>query len=472
MKHYLVTALAAAILCSCGHTAETEVPQETENPHLLSSSPNDGQTGVSRRNAEVLLTFDQSVFCPMGERSRISISPKTERLDITQAGKDIKISLGRLEYSTCYILTIPKGCISGYKDNVADGVTLSFTTEDKVEPGKDIAKIPCNPNASANTMALYSRLLDIYGQQSLSGAMGGTAWETSYTDYIGKQTGKYPAIVGFDYLFNNWPAKAWDTCPDYNDISVIRKAWQAGNIIQIGWHWNMPRREGETDPNNYSFYNNPVQAERVATEGTWENAEMKRQIAQIAGFLQRLQKEDIPVLWRPLHEAAGDYRWGAWFWWGNGGSEPCKAIWHYMYDTFTNEYGLNNLLWVWTAQTSDGGTLSDVDNLIEWYPGDDCVDIVGADLYLAKGVKSSPHYKLVNESVNGKKMVALSEFGNLPDLDECAENEALWLYFMNWCNFADGNPVLYCRNEDGTYSWNNTVEEWKAIQNSNLTINR
>ena len=37
--------------------------------------------------------------------------------------------------------------------------------------------------------------------------------------------------------------------------------------------------------------------------------------------------------------------------------------------------------------------------LKEWYPGDDCVDIVGADLYLAKGVSSVDQFNLVNLSV-------------------------------------------------------------------------
>ena len=179
------------------------------------------------------------------------------------------------------------------------------------------------------------------------------------------------------------------------------------------------------------------------------------------------------MLWRPLHEAAGDYKWGAWFWWGNGGSEVCKKLWRYMYDCFTNEYGLNNLIWVWTAQTTYEGKLADVSYLKEWYPGDDCVDIVGADLYLAKGAGSVDQFNLVNLSVDGKKMVALSEFGNLPDLDDCYQNVALWLYYMNWCAFDEnGKPALYSKKSDGTYNWNNSTEDWKKTLQNTLTINR
>ncbi len=472
MKRVLFVVICGFFLLAACRKENPEQPQKAAAPVLLSSIPADGATAVSRKDLEIVLHFDQSVFCPVAKRSKISVQPQVEITKITQSGADLRIALAELDYLTSYTLTLPEGCISGYKDNIAPQLSLSFTTEEQVIVEKDVDSKLSNPNASANAKKLYERLLGIYGEHSLSGAMGGTAWETSFTDYIQKQTGIYPAIVGFDYLFNNWPAKAWDACPDYEDISIIRNVWKAGCVIQIGWHWNMPRSEGESNPSNFSFYNHPVQAKRVATEGTWENAEMKRQVAQIAGFLQLLQKEDIPVLWRPLHEAAGDYTWGAWFWWGNGGSEPCKAIWRYMYDVFTKEYGLNNLIWVWTSQCSNAGALADVSLLKDWYPGHDCVDIVGADLYLPKGSTSSQYFNLVNESVEGRKMVALSEFGNLPNLDENKENDALWLYYLNWSSFENGKPVFYSKNADGSYGWNNTAQEWKAVLSSELTFNR
>ena len=43
---------------------------------------------------------------------------------------------------------------------------------------------------------------------------------------------------------------------------------------------------------------------------------------------------------------------------------------------------------------------------------------------------------------------------------------------MNWCNFENGNPVLYAKNSDGSYVWNNSVEDWKAALGNSHTINR
>ena len=69
------------------------------------------------------------------------------------------------------------------------------------------------------------------------------------------------------------------------------------------------------------------------------------------------------ILWRPLHEAAGNvgsFAGGsAWFWWGAGNqqgqtstnADVCGqsyiALWKLMYNYFTQTKGLHNLIWVW-----------------------------------------------------------------------------------------------------------------------------
>lgn len=42
-------------------------------------------------------------------------------------------------------------------------------------------------------------------------------------------------------------------------------------------------------------------------------------VDEIAKQLKRLSDADVPVLFRPLHEASG-----GWFWWGADGSEAYK----------------------------------------------------------------------------------------------------------------------------------------------------
>jgi len=466
----LVSVLAYS---SCNGSAETEEPTASPAPKLVSSDPASGATDITGTSLDLVLTMDQNVKVSSANMSKVTVDNGAAIQSVYAYNTTVTIKVSGLEEGSgsTYTVSVPAGVIEGYKSaqEASAAITVKFTMK-YVEPEKHYGRDPqtslTNTKATSQARKLYEYLLQNYGSKTLSGAMGGTAWETSYTDYIAQQTGKYPAIVGFDYLFNNWPAKAWDGCPDYSDITPVKTAWEANNIIQIGWHWCVPPTEGTTDINNYSYNTKSFGVKKALTEGTWQNENMKKQVAQIAGYLKLLQEAGIPVLFRPLHEAAGDYTWGAWFWWGYDGADACKQLWKYLHDTLQETYGLNNLIWVWTVQTSSQGKLATVDQLEEWYPGDEYVDIVGADLYVDKNTTQQPAFQLVNDSVKGKKMVVLSEFGNLLDIDGYFSEDAPWGYFMNWCNFVDGKPVLY------SDSWNNTVSDWKAALSNSHTINR
>ena len=142
-----------------------------------------------------------------------------------------------------------------------------------------------------------------------------------------------------------------------------------------------------------------------------------RDIDAIAEELKRLQDADIPVLFRPLHEADG-----GWFWWGAKGAEPCKALYNLLFDRMTNEHGLNNLIWVWNSVSSD------------WYPGNDVVDIVTIDVYADEGDHSSQSdgYNQLKSLSGDSKLIALGEVGNIPDPDEMRNDGAAWAYWVTW----------------------------------------
>lgn len=485
LLHYLLLAvLGVLLLFGCEPDNAVE---KAEAPKLLSTNPQNGASGLKGTSLSLVITMDQNVKVLSADMKRVTVSGNATVASVSAYNADVTVKLESLEGGETYTVTIPEGVIQGFKENQdpASAITVSFSMEliipDDNYP-RDPAKTLTSPTPTAQATKLYSYLLENYGTKTISGAMGGTAWETSFTDNIASVAGSYPAIVGFDYLFNNWADKKnlWSQRPDYTDISPVKNAWDAHNIIQIGWHWcvpTMPEEEFDTSGgrryiDSYSYNTRAFGVKNALQEGTWQNADMKKQLAQVAGYLKLLQDVGIPVLWRPLHEAAGDYTWGAWFWWGYDGAEACKQLWRYMYTEFTQTYGLHNLIWVWTVQTSDKGSLASVDKLREWYPGDEYVDIVGADLYVQKNTTQSAAFKRVNDSVKGKKMVVLSEFGNLLNIDGFFEEDAPWGYFMNWCNYENDVPVLYCRNSDGTYSWNNTAQDWSYALSNSHTINR
>jgi mannan endo-1,4-beta-mannosidase len=125
-----------------------------------------------------------------------------------------------------------------------------------------------------------------------------------------------------------------------------------------------------------------------------------------------------------------------------------------MFDRFTNYHSLNNLIWVWTSDESN--------NALDWYPGDDCVDIVGRDYYydhraINNGSLMASFEKL-KDIYGGKKIVTLAECGSVPYPDSMKADGAGWSYFMPWW--------------DAINSWTNEnpASDWVLIMNNNYMI--
>ena len=275
-------------------------------------------------------------------------------------------------------------------------------------------------NPSKKTQALFDYLLSQRGKSILSG-------QYIYSDMndinvIEEVTGKYPAIMGID-LIDYSPSRVEHGTRG----TVIRKAkaWAKKNgIITCSWHWNAPKDLIDEDRPEMRWYDgfrakattfNYVKG--LQDKNSEEYALMIRDIDVIAEQLKSLMDSDIPVLWRPLHEAAG-----GWFWWGAKGAEPYKKLYRYLHDQLTNEYGCHNLIWVWNGQNPN------------WYPGDEYVDIIGEDLYLDKHVYSASAAKFseILEYSGGKKMIALTENGVVFDIDNVIAAGTKWAWFNTW----------------------------------------
>jgi beta-mannanase len=78
-----------------------------------------------------------------------------------------------------------------------------------------------------------------------------------------------------------------------------------------------------------------------------------------ADYLEQLAKARVPVLWRPLHEIEG-----GWFWWTDSEKpENTAALWRFMFDYFTKERKLHNLIWVYAAALRCGKGQEGVTNV-------------------------------------------------------------------------------------------------------------
>lgn len=327
-----------------------------------------------------------------------------------------------------------------------------------------------NPQASAQAKNVYAFLLEQNGGKMLSGVQsGGTANNNERVNQIYTLTGKHPALAGYDYIFLQYsPTPAgWSWVVNYADISAPREQWENNGLVSFMWHWNVPNSKADWDNgkagnfDGYNFYTEKTSfsIQNALTEGTWEHDFILQDIEKVAGYLKLLQEENIPVIWRPLHEAAGNYNLydgipnNAWFWWGKGGAEACKQLWKLLRDKLEGEYGLNNLIWVWTLDATPGAE-SEWDS---WYPGNDCVDMVGVDIYANDTEAKRYQYQAAVNLSGGRKMVTVSECGNIPDPAKCFAQNQAWSWFLAWD--LESYPL-------------NTNDYWKQLMSSSQVLTR
>mgnify|MGYP000864386639 CR=1 FL=1 len=420
--YLLFFSLLLVISCSEGG----EKPPVGDPPQLLASDPADGQTDVAEGITVITLRFDQNVTLASSPQATLNGQLIT---DLRPGLKgELKMVVSPLLLATGYTLLIPAHTVKGPTGlfNASD-IRISFKTRTPVPPREGLS-----PRAEN----LLQFLKQQAGKVILSGSMANVAWNTSEAEWVHYHTGKWPALNCFDYIHLQSSPANWI---DYGNISVVETWWNNGGVVSAMWHWNVPANSGEQGA--YSFYwgSKPEQTlfdvKKIDDPDSEEYKRMTADIDKLSGYLKMLKDRGIPVLWRPLHEAAGNigvYPGGtAWFWWGAGGAEPFKKLWRLMFDRMTHYHGLDNLIWVWTSQVIDS----------DWYPGDDYVDVVGRDNYNesdAATVKNE--YVLLRERYPDKP-VALSECGNVANISDQWSAGARWLWFMPWYDYArTGNP--------------------------------
>lgn len=278
-----------------------------------------------------------------------------------------------------------------------------------------------NENASKNTKRLMRYLADQYGKATISGQYHYDAGVDSLEfSEIYALTGKYPAIMGFDFMDYSPSRVEYGAQTKQTEYAV---QWSdMGGIVSIVWHWNAPKDLLDTQEQPWwrGFYTEATTFDLDAALSDRDSLGYElilRDIDAIAEQLKILAAEDIPVLWRPLHEASG-----GWFWWGAYGEENYKILWKLMYERLTQTHGMNNLIWVYNGQHAD------------WYPGNDYVDIIGEDVY-TRPRDTESQYALFEQALqysDANKIIALSEIGVLPSVDLMYTDNACWSFFITW----------------------------------------
>ena len=323
--------------------------------------------------------------------------------------------------------------------------------------------ICADPDIIPEAQNLMNYMASVYGNHILSGQQeiynyGPHDFEYEF-NYIEDLTGELPAIRAFDYLNE---ANILYGSEDGTTDRMIDWVKNKGGIITASWHVTVPKdfanfTLGETkvdwsqatygvwqDGSNNTIPATDFDTSKILEEGTKEREYWMACLEDLAASIQKLEDENIPLIFRPLHEAeGGGGENGSWFFWGQDGSAVYKELWILTYNTLVNDYGLHNIIWEWNSYNY--ATSAD------WYPGDDYVDLIAYDKYnctnwstgqpvLEHNVSaiSSTFYGIM-EKYDSKKMVAMSENDSIPTLENILAEKAGWLYFCPWYDGGSDN---------------------------------
>ncbi|MBR6761889.1 MAG: hypothetical protein IKM30_07650 [Oscillospiraceae bacterium] len=301
----------------------------------------------------------------------------------------------------------------------------------------DISEEPCTPQATPEAKALYAFLKEHWNKQILTGQYA--------SDHTNRELALIYEITG------QLPAIRFGELGTENEFKQIEAAmdWHlyTGGIVGLMWHWNAPGTNTvyaeETD---FSLTNalqdadtialatmDLAQAEALAKEQkiTEELLLMLQDIDQIAHTLEKFKHMNIPILWRPLHEAGG-----GWYWWGADGQNAYTALWQLLYTRLTDYHGLNHLIWIWNGQSAS------------YLVPEHTYDLASVDVYLNAEMQYGSRYEqylALARMTNGKKMLALSECSSLPSIEMLMLDRTIWSFFGLWYG-------EYIMQSDGSFS--------------------
>lgn len=275
-----------------------------------------------------------------------------------------------------------------------------------------------DPQATPMTKALHQNLWKIMEKGTMFGAQIPTMYgldnnkkwydtagtgENSDTKYL---TGSHPAVCGWELSGIEVDDALNIDGEDFNDIRKhIQAAFRRGAVNTLSWHCHNPVSGGNSWDKTRAVY--------AIIPGGSHHAAFKVYLDKVAAYIKTLTTDNgelIPLIFRPWHEHTGSG-----FWWGKGNASQPEfvALWQFTVQYLRDEKGLHNLIW---AYSPDMTHLSSRNDYIEYWPGDDYVDILGLDAYDRDGSnyghKGLQLVRLGNVIAKEKhKMFALTETG-------------------------------------------------------------
>lgn len=458
----------ALVAMSCGGGDDAPNDNPAKAPNVVSVTPANGAKDIAVGDVAINVQYDQTISLESKDASKVQISGGTVT-SVKASARTLTINANCPTEGTTVAITIPAGWVKGSSNLTAAAYSFSFTTYKT--PETNITKTLV-AGETEGAKKLYNYFIEQYGKKTISSVMANVNWNTTIADKVNALTGKYPAMNCFDFIHICVPKNNWI---NYDDITPVKNWADKGGIVQLMWHFNVPKTEDtEVTASGSGVACNPTQttfkAKNALVSGTWENKYFYQELDKVVAVMLKLQDAGIAATWRPFHEAAGNATlksgasWGtAWFWWGADGADTYKKLWVAMFDYFKQK-GVKNLIWIWTTQNYNGNA-SDYNQDKDWYPGDQYVDIVARDLYGYDASQNKQEFAEI-QATYPNKMVVLGECGQgdgkqPATTTECMTAGAKWGHFMVWYQGGQGSTDTMVNDQ-----W------WKTAMNDANVITR
>jgi mannan endo-1,4-beta-mannosidase len=249
--------------------------------------------------------------------------------------------------------------------------------ENTPKPTPSVALQLTDPNATAETKALYSNLWRIQEKGTMFGHHDDLLYGRNWMTVQGRSDikdvcGDYPSVFSVDFA-EIMDDRSTSSTLNNDRMRVIKEARERGEVIIACCHLNNPLTGGDSWDNS-----NTTVAQQIVLEGSKTNITFNSWLDKLATFANNLKDSNgkiIPIIFRPFHEHTQ-----TWSWWGSSATTQQEfiALWKYTIDYLKNKKGVHSFIYAISPQLDQTGT---IDSFLFRWPGDNYVDFLGWDSY-------------------------------------------------------------------------------------------